>query len=206
MVDNARYMCIGCHSVNYCTKTCQQADWNFHKPQCGRHQLPWLDVVIVPYSDPPRLQGMLANDLSTTPDQWHDCKLPAMFGIPLKVNHILDASTPHVKVVRSFAHHMSIYFMCDPVTGLAPRQWHDVKSGIFIFARIDLVNMTVKLWWDMYSYIYHLMDYYTFESFVYKTFKADKLNKQAFEDYQRHEHEIAMNHRLSILNFKDDEI
>ncbi len=30
--------CNGCHSVRYCGRVCQKADWPSHKPECKRLQ------------------------------------------------------------------------------------------------------------------------------------------------------------------------
>ncbi|KAI5121768.1 hypothetical protein M0805_009579 [Coniferiporia weirii] len=43
--EKMKSVCSGCHSVSYCSKDCQRADWKRHKPAC--HSLEtgtWLDI------------------------------------------------------------------------------------------------------------------------------------------------------------------
>ena len=82
--------------------------------------------------------------------------------------------------------------MVDPVSGLAAPKWQH-QVGIVLFAMIDKTDFTVDLWWDVYSYIYHLMDYYGDESFNYSRFKTKNLIPSAFRKYQAQEHQIQQN-------------
>ena len=84
--------------------------------------------------------------------------------------------------------------MVDPVSGLAAPKWQ-LGCGVVAFAREDRNNFTVDLFWDVYSYIFHLMDFYGDYPFNYQNFKRDRLNENAFERYQIQE-------RLAQLSFE----
>ena len=62
--------------------------------------------------------------------------------------------------------------------------------GVVAFARSDNRDFTEQLFWDVYSYCFHLMDYYGEDNFDYAHFRKTKLIPQSFLRYQREEHRI----------------
>jgi hypothetical protein len=81
--------------------------------------------------------------------------------------------------------------MVDPVSGYAAPKWQ-LSCGILAFAKSDKTNFSVDLFWDIYSYIYHLMDFYGDDDFNYKKFKKTHLIPAAFGQYQSEEHAIYL--------------
>jgi hypothetical protein len=95
---------------------------------------------------------------------------------------------------------VAIFMMVEPVTGLAAPKWQ-TGCGIVAFAREDKSNFTVDLFWDLYSYIYHLMDFYGEDDFNYQRFKKERLNEKAFKYYQKQEHQIQENYQRQLAQF-----
>ena len=58
------------------------------------------------------------------------------------------------------------------------------------FWKFEHGNITEQLFWDTYSYIFHLMDFYSHPKYLYADINDLKLNKSAFSVYQREEHNI----------------
>jgi hypothetical protein len=86
--------------------------------------------------------------------------------------------------------------MVDPISGLAAPKWQ-LQVGIVQFAKTDKTDFSVDLWWDVYSYILHLMDFYGDESFNYNRFKTKNLIPTAFRNYQAKEHQNQQNYKAS---------
>ena len=91
--------------------------------------------------------------------------------------------------------------MVDPESGLAAPKWQ-IQVGIVQFARCDAQDFSVDLFWDVYSYIFHLMDYYGCENFNYARFRSQSLIPNAFKKYQAQEHQIQRQYRENIQAFE----
>jgi len=114
--------------------------------------------------------------------------------VPLKVKRLKrhQSKKPNREV--------AIFLMVEPVSGLAAPKWQ-MGCGIVAFAREDKSDFTVDLFWDVYSYIYHLMAFYGDYEFNYQEFKNEKLNQKAFHYYQKQEHQIQEDYKRQCAQF-----
>ena len=95
-----------------------------------------------------------------------------MFGVPLMARRIgVQMKRPQ----QEFA----IFLLIDPGTGLAAYKYQ-TGCGIIQFARSDRANFTVEFFWEVFSYFFNLIDYYSEENFNYETYKNKMLNEDAF--------------------------
>lgn len=113
--------------------------------------------------------------------KWIKCEIPEMIGVPLMVRRC------GFQPVRP-GNEPAIYLMADPKTGLADADWQR-QVGIVQFVRSDYTDFSVEFFWDVYSYIFNLMDYYGEDNFNYKRFKEKKLISESFKMFQKQEHE-----------------
>ena len=178
--ENARFRCGNCKSAWYCSKECQVSDWKSHKQLCNHDSDKLISIVIV-NGDEAFEQKVPRVELDPK-NGWYVCPLTEMIGVPVMVKRWAPYQ-------RRPDREVGIFLLADPVTGLAPHEWQN-GCGIIAFARKDKTDMPVQLFWDVYSYTYHLMDYYGEDDFDYKSFKKNNLNYETFREYQLREHEI----------------
>jgi hypothetical protein len=119
--------------------------------------------------------------------QWIKCEIPEMIGVPLMVRRC------GFQTIRP-SNEIAIFLMSDPKSGLANAAWQR-QVGIVQFVRSDFTDFSVELFWDVYSYVYNLMDYYGEDNFNYKRFKEKKLISESFKKYQEQEHAIQQQNR-----------
>lgn len=110
---------------------------------------------------------------------WYICPITEMIGDSVMVKHWW---TPCQKKPPS---ETGLLLLVNPVTGIIPNEWQN-DCGIFAFARTDRTDMSVQLFWQIYSYIKHLKEYYyddIDEEIDFVNFKKNKLNYQSFREY-----------------------
>ncbi|CAF0769184.1 unnamed protein product [Brachionus calyciflorus] len=178
--ENAKYRCGNCKKSWYCSQECQKADWKSHKPKCNYDAEKLISLVIVKGEE---VWEQKVPRVETDPTNgWIPCKITEMIGVPVMVKRWAS----YTQIPSS---EKGIFLMVDPITGLAGPEWQQ-GCGIIAFARKDRTDMTVQLFWDLYSYIFHLMDYYTDDGFNYNQFRQRKLNYESFRVYQEEEHRL----------------
>lgn len=216
---SAKYHCAKCKNVCYCNAACQKSNWPQHKLVCTPSsetpisttmKKPWSTENAIPTSlnnigpiineiekESRKLErrivivnGDQATEtmikISDIDDSWKDCIVPRMLGYPIKYKQW--RKNP-VKPDREVA----IFLLVDPVSGLAEAKWQK-ECGVLAFA-LENTDFSSSLFWDIYSYIYHLMDYYGESNFNYERFKRSKLNQASFHVYQEDEHRIQAEFR-----------
>ena len=210
--DNCTLRCSACKCVYYCSANCQKSDWSKHKPECQKQQkdlkpekVQTKVVVDEGKSDEPKeirqvtvvvAEGTTANEVKMPETElgldkgWKLCKFPTMFGVSLMYKRL-----SYLKQKPS--HEMSIFLLVEPKSGLADYEFQ-MQVGRMAFAKTDLSDFTTSLYWDVYSYAYHLMDFYGDEDFNYEQFKKRKLIPESFRRYQAQEHGIQEQYQQSL--------
>lgn len=212
--ENPKYRCGNCKQVGYCSSDCQKTHWKEHKPEC-KMPSPTTSTTSSSSSSATLTStstnsstinskdnnnndiskkiktvivlGMEAVSNSVSADEldkgnWEKCVVPAMLGEPLMVRVL---GYPKKKPSNELA----IFLMVEPVSGLAAPKWQ-MQVGRVEFARCDKTDLDVQTFWDLYSYIYHLMDYYGNSGFNYSSFKSRHLIPKSYHKYRDQEHEI----------------
>ena len=179
--DEAKFRCGSCKKITYCSKECQLVDWGSHKEDCTYvpKQLNEVNVVVVDGYDT-RQEKMPLTELEMDKG-WDICEIPKMIGVPLMVKRLRD-----YEIRPSFE--KAIFMMADPKTGLAAPKWQD-GVGVVAFAKTDKTDLSIHLFWQLSSYIYELMDFYTEADFSYELYEKKHLNEDAFIDYMESEHD-----------------
>ncbi|RNA30194.1 ectomycorrhiza-upregulated zf-MYND domain-containing [Brachionus plicatilis] len=178
--ENARFRCGNCKSIWYCSKECQKTDWKNHKPNCNYDAEKLISIVVV-NGDEVFDQKVPKFEVDPT-NGWIPCVITEMIGIPVMVKRWAPyTKQPHRE--------LGIFYMVDPVSGLAGTEWQ-MGCGVIAFAQMNKTDFPVQLFWDLYSYIYTLMDYYGDENFDYEKFKKNQLNYKSFREYQIEEHKL----------------
>jgi hypothetical protein len=215
---NAKFHCAKCKSVYYCNTECQKSNWSQHKLKCtppvavqATEKATETETVIPTNvnnitsiineieTESRKLErtivlvdGMKATEIQIPINQidasWGDRVVPKMLGYPIKYKRWRKNK---VKPDREVA----IFLLVEPVSGLAAPEWQK-ECGVLAFALKD-TDFSSNLFWDIYSYIYHLMDYYGESDFNYERFKKSKLNAKSFHEYQDEEHGIQANFRAN---------
>ena len=216
--SNAKFHCAKCKSVYYCNTECQKSNWPQHKVKCTpassieTAKKPLATENVIPTSvnkiepiineiekESRKLErtivlvdGMKATEIqiptNEIDDSWGDCVVPKMLGLPIIYKRWRRNK---VKPEREVA----IFLLVEPVSGLAAPEWQKA-CGVVAFALKD-ADFSSNLFWDVYSYIYHLMDYYGEDDFNYERFRRNKLNAKSFHHYQEEEHRIQADFRAN---------
>jgi hypothetical protein len=198
---DAKFRCSRCKKNSYCNANCQKVDWVTHKIKCSAAQDTvkadeMKQQVVQPVlghpidSEIPKRKIVIVDGTKATQeiipadqidDSWGECIVPKMIGLQIKYKRW---RTHTKKPDREVA----IFLMVEPVSGLAAPEWQ-IGCGVVAFA-LENSDFSVQLFWDVYSYIFHLMDYYGENNFNYARFRKNQLNAQAFHEYQEEEHRI----------------
>ena len=125
------------------------------------------------------------NEIDST---WKDCVVPRMIGVPVKYKRWRNSFE------RPIDREVGIFLLVDPVSGLAAPEYQICGCGVLAFA-LEKQDFSVNLFWDLYSYIFHLMDYYGESNFNYESYRLAKLNSKSFYNYQEEEHQIQADFR-----------
>ena len=101
--------------------------------------------------------------------------------MPLKVKNYpkLELHNDHIDA--------GIYMTVRPETGLADPKWKRQKARAF--ARSDRQDFTTALFWQLYDYIYTLMDYYGDQGGAQRAMR--KMNPRDFAVYTGQSAQIA---------------
>lgn len=86
--------------------------------------------------------------------EWEPCIVPERLGVPLKVKRYRHR-LPDERIHRD----VGLFMMVRPEDGLADMKWQQ-ECGLLGFARSDGKDFTASLFWQLFDYIYTLMDYY----------------------------------------------
>ena len=183
--------CSQCKITYYCDANCQKADWLSHKINCTKTKINSLKSIVL-------VSGTTTNLIKISEDdfkQFNDCQVPKMLGF-----HVMYKrwARNNVKPLREIA----LFLMIDPKTGLADPEWN-MECGVVAFA-LKHSDITEQLFWDIYSYIFHLMDFYSNPKYCYADIHLLKLNNKAFSLYQTQEHNIQKkyeNDKLIQMDF-----
>ena len=208
--QTASKRCSACQIVNYCSAECQRKDWKDHKPNCFKKV-----ETIKPIDDKSKMANTIKvcivdgdkaidSTISTIDNNlsdrkiWYKCKAPTLIGIPLVVKRLGPSPQERKREV-------SVFLMIETSDGLAPMPWQSnahQKLGRLMFARTDGVDFDCEMFWSLYSYIFHLMDYYGNgqDEYVANTmFTADEFYK-----YKSEEDKIQADYQtfLNTTNFQ----
>lgn len=185
--ENPKYKCSACKTVDYCSVECQKQHWSStHKTVCPYSNRVVQTVIV---------DGMKAVNESVPVSvlkayEWIKCEVPGMIGMPLMVRRCgYQPIRPNKEV--------AIFLMVDPQTGLADADWQQ-RVGIVQFVCSDFKDFSADLFWDIYSYIFTLMDCYGEPDFNYKQFEKKYLNNKSFKNYQEQEHEIQRQYQKNL--------
>ena len=165
--------CTKCKKAYYCNINCQKSDWLKHKSKCTPAK---ITIVLV--------SGIKTSTETITSDQitgFRDCVVTSMLGFDIKYKRWAKNLT---KPDREIA----LFLMIDLISGFADAEWQ-IECGIVAFFLNNGI-MTENLFWDLYSYIFHLMDYYASPQWKSTEIQKMKLNPSSFLLYQQEEREI----------------
>jgi hypothetical protein len=168
--ENAGSQCGACKIVSYCSKECQKEHWSTHKQECSFKQE--ISVVVV---DGSRAEEKRITLKEYNQGEWEDCIVPGMLGVPIKVKRI----NPIRQSDRN-DREVGIFLMVNPYSGLADLKWQ-LGCGILCFAMKDKSKLSFKMFWDLYSYIFNLMDHYGEDTFNYVSFSRQWLKPEKFQ-------------------------
>lgn len=107
--------------------------------------------------------------------EWEPCIVPERLGVPLKVKRYRHRF-PDERIHRD----VGIFMMVRPEDGLADMKWQR-ECGLLGFARSDGKDFTPSLFWQLYDYIYTLMDYYGDTNGA--SVAISRMNSKDFVDY-----------------------
>lgn len=167
--ENASSQCGACKNVSYCSKECQRENWATHKQVCSFKKQ--ISVVVV---DGSKAEERTISIADYEKGEWEDCVVPGMLGVPIKVKRIKPRQT--IKYDRE----VGIFLMVNPKTGLADTKWQQ-ECGVLCFAMKDKSKLSAKMFWDLYSYIFNLMDHYGEDTFNYNRFSKKWLIPEKFK-------------------------
>lgn len=215
--ENCTLRCSACKCVYYCSANCQKSDWSKHKPECQKKQKDVKPEEVKPKEIAPEeikpkevkskevrqvtvvvAEGTLANEIKMPETElgldkgWKLCKVPALFGVPLMYKRL-----SYLK--QKPANERSIFLLVEPKSGLADPEFQ-MQVGRMAFAKTDLSDFSSDLYWDVYSYCYHLMDFYGEDDFKFEQFKKRKLIPEAFRRYQAQEHSSQQQYQQFLQN------
>jgi hypothetical protein len=182
--------CSKCKVSFYCNEVCQKSDWSEHKVKCNQVENNSTKKIVL-------VNGTKTSQLKIDEKEYlnfNECIVPKMLGVNIKYK---KWKKNKIKPPREIA----LFLMIDPKTGLADPEWL-IECGIVAFG-LDNGDLTEELFWDVYSYIFHLMDFYTEPTWNFETICSLKLNPLAFRIYQEEEHEIQkkyINNKTIDLN------
>lgn len=175
--QEATFYCGLCKETWYCGREHQVADWKSHKSNCQLEKsTPTGHVrrtVVV-------LNGREASeeqlDVPADWSGWEQCPAPTLIGVPLMVKAIrpYPGQMPQSQ--------MAVFMMIDPATGFAPPHWQlgpHCNKGMIGFARRDGSPFTTDDFYDLYDYIFSLMD-------IYPDDPARAERRLTPQDYQRY--------------------
>jgi hypothetical protein len=108
--------------------------------------------IVIANGEKAELDEILADDLNNK--DWERCLVPEMLGVPLKVKRFRHRY-PNENISRD----LGIFLMVDPITGLADNKWQ-AECGKIGFARTDGQDFEYELYYELFDYIYTLMDHY----------------------------------------------
>lgn len=121
-------------------------------------------------------------ELESNKNQWETCVVPGMLGVPLKVK-----SCGNRFPFQSGDNDPGIFMMVKTPTGLADPKWSRRETRAF--ARSDRIDFSSELFWQLYDYIYTLMDYYGDDDGARRAVR--KMNPRDFAVYTKQTEDIA---------------
>jgi hypothetical protein len=141
-----------------------------------------------------RLSGLMQRQ-----NGWETCPVPALLGIPLvaKKNYREYKEVP--------PNQLAVYMMVDSGSGLAPAEWQELVGQVAL-ARTDGVPLTTSVFYELYDYIYTLMDRYSDTSRhlspqAYQRYTEESRRNQM--EYQKQMEEWTKNNKfeMGVPNF-----
>ena len=177
MNKKAKKICANCRNEFYCDISCQILNWDHHKKDCiGKD----IMLCLVDGEEVTEINYKLYNLKFIN---WVECKIPHRLEIPLVAKKVGPSG-------KSNERDLAVYFFADPVTGLAPLDWSSLeckKLGKIVLTRKDYMNFNKQDFFDLYSFIYHLMDYYSDN--LIEVIQREKLNRKEFLIYKENENQ-----------------
>jgi len=192
--QKASKICSKCNDGYYCSKECQRDHWILHKIKCTDKTQEIIKVNGSKVIQTSFEKEHLVKDKLL----WEPCLMIHRLGIPLYVSFIKFECD-----LTDNSRKLGAFLILCPNSGLmSPTHTHFLanNSGNLIFKRFDDVNFTVQLFFDLYSYVYSIIHYYSSDEKNWLI--NNKLNKLNFEIYQAEEHKTQLNYIIWCrLNF-----
>ena len=176
------FRCSRCKITYYCNIDCQKLNWPLHKSTCFARET--LSTIVLVNGVKTSLLKINKKEIS----KFSFCDVPKLLGIEIMYKR-------WAKNLSKPSREIALFLMIDPKTGLADPEWQ-MECGIVAFGLLN-GDLSEQIFWDVYSYIFFLMDFYSNTEFNYDVFKKTKLNPLSFQIYQREEREAQANYRKS---------
>ncbi|KAF5390834.1 hypothetical protein D9757_004451 [Collybiopsis confluens] len=151
--------CNKCSSATYCSKECQRAHWDIHKPICTpRSQGKFWGIRIMSNRGAPEGQSPADYFRHEAVPATHgifregeSCPVTRHIGIPLIIYRDTDRRTPG-------ANEIAVKLRINATDGFAPTSWQ-LGPGECIVVREDRKPLTMQLLEAIYRFNRHLMSY-----------------------------------------------
>ncbi|KAG2015395.1 hypothetical protein CC2G_008671 [Coprinopsis cinerea AmutBmut pab1-1] len=157
--------CARCQKVWYCSPTCQNSHWKFHKEGCIPEHVTGVTIYCNGERKPERFSGTRIHRSDAVFGFGYVTPVPARFGVPLLIFRKDSLPEPFrpwrgtEQDPSSLDNQEATYLMISTQFGLAPLEWQ-CQVGTVTVVRADYKPLTPAELETIWAYISHLISNY----------------------------------------------